>query len=189
MAAPLEERVVEVNDPKLPADVNHRLTAAVREVIGTDRVMVPADRPRISQGERPRVSPLQRITSTKMMSIGMIAVAVCVGLIIATTGNHWYLLIIAFLVLAVALTTVTLSILGLASIEEFPDPGLAAFLSESGVHDPEVRFSELVREFTPVADSEHRSTAVEDDPAQARAQQREAMTPSGGPSSAVGPEA
>jgi archaellum biogenesis protein FlaJ (TadC family) len=153
MAAPLEERVVEVNDPKLSPDANHRLTEAVRDVIGADRVMVPSDRPHVSEGQRPRVSPLKRITSTKMMAIGLVAVAVCVGLIVATTGNHWFVLVIAFAVLAVALTTVTLSIIGLASIEEFPDPGLAALLSEQGIRDPEVRFSEFVREFTPVAEN------------------------------------
>jgi hypothetical protein len=186
MAAPLEERVVEVNDPALSPDINHRLTEAVREVIGADRVMVPADRPRVSQGERPRRSPLQGISSTRMMVLGLIAVAVCVGLVIATTGNHWILAVIAFVVLAIALTAVTMGILGLASVEEYPDPGLAALLSEQGVRAPEVRFSELVREFTPMADSEHRVAATEDDPAQAQAEQQGAMTPTGGPSSAVG---
>jgi hypothetical protein len=188
MAAPLEERVVEVNDPALSAQANHRLTEAVREVIGADRVMVPADRPHVSQGERARVSPMLRVTTTKMMIIGLVAVAVCVGLIVATTGNHWFLLVIAVVVLAISLTAVTMAIIGLASVEEYPDPGLAAMLSEQGVRDPEVRFSAFVREFTPVADSEHRETAVEDSPAQALAEQREAVTPSGGPSTAVGPD-
>jgi hypothetical protein len=184
-----EERIVEVNDPELSASANHRLTEAVREVVGTDRVRVPADRPRYSQGERPHTSPLSRITSTKMMIIGLVAVGVCVGLVIvATTGNHWWLTGVAFVVLAIALAAVTFSIVGLASTAEFPDPGLAALLSEEGVRDPEIRFSALVREFTPVDDDEHRDTAVEDDPAQATAEQRGSMTPSGGPSTAVGPD-
>ena len=188
MTAELEERVVEVNDPKLSPDANQRLTEAVREVVGTDRVSVPADRPRVSQGERAQVSPLARVTSTRMMVLGMVAVGVCVGLVIATTGDHWFLTGIAFVVLALALTAVTSSIIGLASTQEFPDPSLAALLSEEGVRDPDVRFSELVGEFTPVADDQQRETPVEEDPSQARAEQGEAITPSGGPSTAVGPK-
>jgi hypothetical protein len=189
MADAFEQRTVEVNDPKLSASANHRLTEALREVIGSDQVSVPADRPHFGEGERPRASPLARITSTKMMVIGMVAIGVCVGLVIlATTGDHWWLTGVAFVVLAFALAAVTSSIIGLASTEEFPDPGLAALLSEEGIRDPEVRFSEFVREFTPVADGENRDTEAGDDPAQAAAEQREAMTPSGGPSTAVGPE-
>ncbi len=54
MAAQLEERAVEVELPTLTADANHRLTVALREIIGADSVRVPADRPRPSHGERPR---------------------------------------------------------------------------------------------------------------------------------------
>jgi hypothetical protein len=189
MADAFEERLVEVNDPKLSASANHRLTEALREVIGSDQVLVPTDRPHLEQGQRSRASPLERITSTKMMVIGLVAVGVCVGLVVvATEGNHWWLTGVAFVVLAIALAAVTASIIALASTQEYPDPGLSAMLSEEGVRDPEVRFSELVREFTPVADGEHRQTGVEDDPAQAAAEQRGSMTPSGGQSTAVGPE-
>ncbi len=188
-AGTLEQRTVEVNDPKLSADANRRLTEAVRTVIGADRVTVPADRPRISQGERPRVGPLRRITAVKAATIGSLAVAVVVALIITMTGNHWWLLVVTFLVLAVALTAVTLTIIGLASTTEYPDPTLCALLAEEGMRDPEVRFTEIVREFTPVGDGGygHRDVAVEDDPTQAAAEQRDAGTPSGGRSEAVGP--
>ncbi len=187
-AGVLEERTVEVNDPKLSEGANERLTAAVREVIGADRVLVPADRPRVSQGERPRASFQQRMTSFKAMVIGTIAVAIGVAFVILTAlDKSWLLTAIAFIVLSVSLASVTMTIIGLASTPEYPDPGLVAYLSEQGVMDPEVRFSELVAEFTPAPeDDEHRSTAVEDDPARAAAEQRDAMTPSGGPSTAVG---
>lgn len=188
-AAQLEERTVEVNDPKLSADANRRLTEAVREVVGSDRVRVPVDRPRVSQGERPRVGLQQRVTSAGAMVIGTIAVAIGVGFIILTALNKsWYLTAVAFVVLAVALASVTMTIIGLASTTEYPDPSLVAYLSEQGVLNPEVRFSEFVREFTPATDDdEHRSTDVEDDPAQAAAEQQDAVTPSGGSSTAVGP--
>jgi hypothetical protein len=187
-AGRLEERVVEVNDPKLTADANHRLTLALREVIGTDRVRVPADRVRVSQGERPPASLAARVTATKAMVVGTLAVAVGVGMIIATTGGSWFLTGVAVFVLAIALAVVVVTIIGLASTPEYPDPGLVALLAEQGYRDPEVRFSELVHEFTPAPDEpEDRSTAVEDDPAEAAAEQTEAVTPSGGPSTAVGP--
>lgn len=186
--AALEQRAVEVNDPALSADANRRLTEALRSVIGSDRVLVPADRPHVSRGERPRGSALQRITSTQVVTLGSVAVATVVGLIIALTGNHWWILAIAFVVLALALAAVTLSIISLASTTEYPDPGLVALLSEQGMRAPEVRFTELVDEFTPPTDGEDRATSVEDDPARAEAEQRTAMTPSGGPSEPVGPK-
>jgi hypothetical protein len=189
-AGGLEQRTVEVNDPELSADANRRLTEAVREVVGSDRVLVPADRPRVSQGERSGATLTQRMTSTMAMGIGAIAVAVCVALIIVTTlGGRWYLTAITFVVLAIALASVTMSIMGLASTVEYPDPGLVALLSEQGVRDPEVRFSALVKEFTPADDGdEHRSAPAEEDPAQAAAEQESSVTPSGGPSTAVGPD-
>ena len=187
-AGRLEQRTVEVNDPKLSADANRRLTEAVREVVGSDHVLVPADRPHVSQGERSRATLQQRMTSTMAMGIGAIAVAVCVGLVIVTAlSGNWFLTAVTFVVLAIALAAVTMSIMGLASTTEYPDPGLAALLSEQGMRDPEVHFSALVQEFTPAADDEHRSTSVEDDPALAAAEQESAVTPSGGPSTPVGP--
>jgi hypothetical protein len=187
-AGQLEEREVVVNDPGLSADANQRLTEAVREVVGADRVRVPADRPRVSQGERPRIPFGARITSTATMSIGVLAVALCVGLIILTAaGKHWWLTGLSMVVLGGALYIVTKTIMGLASTSEYPDPGLVALLSEEGLRSPENRFTELVHEFTPVSDDEDRNTAVEDDPAQAASEQRDAVTPSGGASTAVGP--
>ena len=184
----LEERSVLVDIPKLSADANHRLTEAVRSVVGSDRVRVPADRPRVSQGENAHLRPSQRVTATKAMSVGVLAVAACVGLIIVIwAGNSWWLTALAFVVLAVALAIVIMTIMGLASTTEFSDPFLSALLSEQGVHDPDVLFTTLVDEFTPEPEGGHRTAAVEDDPAKAAAEQREAITPSGGPSEAVGP--
>ncbi|MGH2910221.1 MAG: hypothetical protein ACRDK8_13100 [Solirubrobacteraceae bacterium] len=184
MAAQLEERAVEVELPTLTADANHRLTVALREIIGADSVRVPADRPRPSHGERPPTNQLQRMTTLKAVTLGLISVAVCVALVIVTAlSGQWALTALAFVALLVTLTLVTWSIIALASVAEFPDPGLVALLAEQGIGDPEVRFSEIVMEFTPeTGDHEERRTAVQDDPARAIAEQRQALTATSGPS-------
>jgi hypothetical protein len=183
----LEERTVEVDDPSLSPEANALMTRAVREIIGADSVRVPADRPHPSRGERPRGNPFERVTATMAMALGMVAVGACVGLIVSMTDHRWWTTGIAFLVLVVALAAVTLTIVGLASTTAYADPNTAAALSELGVSDFEPRLSEIVREFTPVDDSEDRTVSVEDHPAAAEAEQQEAVTPSGGPSEAVGP--
>jgi len=183
MADELEERTVEVNLPTLSADANQRLTQALREVIGADRVQVPSDRPRPSQGDRPKRGPLDRMTTVKAIVLGVLAVAACLALIILTwAGGHWVVTGLAFLVLLAALALVTYSIIALSSVPEYPDPGLVALLAEEGIHDPEVRFSEIVMEFTPeTGDDEERPTDVQDDPARAIAEQQGALTASSGP--------
>ena len=50
-AAGLQEREVRAEDPQLSVETNARLTEELRATLGTDRVRVPADRPRASQGE------------------------------------------------------------------------------------------------------------------------------------------
>jgi hypothetical protein len=178
-----EERRVEVDLPTLSADANHRLTEALRQTIGADTVRVPADRPHPSHGERPRGNPLERMTTLKVITLGLVSVAVCVGLIIATTlSAEWVLTALAFVALLVTLSLVTASIIALSSVTEYPDPGLVALLAEQGISDPEVRFSEIVMEFTPeVGDHEERHADVLDDPARAIAEQQGALTASGGP--------
>jgi hypothetical protein len=182
--------MVEVNDPKLSADANRRLTEAVREVIGADRVLVPADRPHVSLGERSQLSFLKDMSAFKAATIGLLAVTIGVGLVILTrAGDQWWLLAIAIALLAVILGWMTMTIMNLVSTTEYPDSFLVALLNEQGMRDPEGRFTEMVHEFMPVksSDGQHRTTAVEDDPAQALAEQRDSITPGGGASTAVGP--
>lgn len=183
MAGQLEERNVEVNLPMVSAHVNQRLTEEVHEIIGATRVTVPADRAHPSQGERPRGSAMQRMTSWKAASVGMVAVAVCIGLIVVTAlGGNWILTAAAVVVLMLSLLVVTNSIIALASTTEYPDPSLLALLAEQGISDAESRFSEIVMEFTPeTGDDEERPTDVRDDPARAIAEQHEALTATSGP--------
>jgi hypothetical protein len=183
MADELEERTVEVDLPTLSADANRRLTEALRDTIGADTVRVPADRPHPSHGERPRGNPLERMTTLKAISLGLVSVTVCVALIIVTAlGSEWILTALAFVALLITLVLVTASIIALSSVPEYPDPGLVALLAEQGIPDPEVRFSEIVMEFTPeTGDDEERHTDVMDDPARAIAEQQSALTASSGP--------
>ncbi|HEY3772052.1 MAG TPA: hypothetical protein VGL69_03590 [Solirubrobacteraceae bacterium] len=184
MADHEEERTVEVDLPTLSADANHRLTVALRNTIGADTVRVPADRPHPSHGERPRRNPLERMTTLKAISLGLVSVALCVGLVIATAlSSEWVLTALAFVALLVTLCLVTASIIALSSVPEYPDSGLVALLAEEGISDPEVRFSEMVTEFTPeVGDHEERHTSPQDDPARAIAEQQGALTATSGPS-------
>jgi hypothetical protein len=78
---------------------------------------------------------------------------------------------------------------GGAGNQERPSATTVAALEEDGVGNPERHFSELVEEFTPdpSGEGEHRTTAVENDPANAGAEQENAITPSDGPSEARGP--
>ena len=186
--AALEERKVEVNDPSLSPEANALMTRAVRDIIGLDVVEVPANRPRPSLGERPRGNLFTRATPTTAMTVGMIAVGAGVGMIVSMIDHRWWTTGVAFLVLLVALGFVTMTIIGLASTTSYSDPNTAAALSELGVLDAEPRLSEIVREFSAPYESDgHRTTPVEDAPAAAEAEQAEAITPSGGPSEAVGP--
>jgi hypothetical protein len=181
---PLEERVVEVHDPKLSDEVNLRLTEELREVIGTDRVRVPADRPRVSQGENPHVRLMDKMTARVVGIVGFVAIGAIVGLLIALTHSSWWLTGVTVFVLLVSLFLVTSGIIGLAGVSESPDPSLLAWLGEQGVNDPELLFTELVHEFTPSPTGQERTAAVEDDPARASVEQRAALTATGGASSA-----
>src|SRR5947209_20019659 len=46
-----EVREVRSEDPELSSETNRRVTEELREVIGAERVRVPADRPHASTGE------------------------------------------------------------------------------------------------------------------------------------------
>jgi hypothetical protein len=189
-----ERREVTVDEPQLSPETNDRLTAEVREVVGDDHVTVPADRPHPSQGET-SVRPGHRLTAELMPNrfiMSMIGGSfLVVAAIVALAVGQWWILVGAFVLLAVVTAGVVTIVLRMTSNPERPSPVTVAALEEDGVGDPERHFSELVAEFTPdrAAEGEHRTTAVEDDPATASAEQAHAITPSGGSSRATGPGA
>jgi hypothetical protein len=189
-----ERREVRVDQSKLSPRTNDLLTAEVREVVGDDHVTVPADRPRPSRGE---ASPEAggRLTAELKPNRFIIAMIggsfVVIAAIVALAIGQWWILVGAFLVLIVVLAAMIATVLRMTSNQERPSATTVAALEEDGVGDPERHFSELVKEFTPERGDkgEHRTTAVEDEPASASAEQENAITPSGGPSEAVGPGA
>jgi hypothetical protein len=188
----LERREVTVDEPELSPQTNERLTAELREVVGEDHVTVPADRPQPSRGEA-SPEPGHRLTAelgSNRFIIAMIGGSfVVIAAIVALAVGSWWILVGAFLVLIVVLAAMIATVLRMTSNPERPSATTVAALEEDGVGDPERHFSELVKEFTPEpsGDGEHRTTAVEDEPASAGAEQEDAITPSGGPSRAVGP--
>jgi hypothetical protein len=190
----LVRREVRVDEPELSPQTNDRLTAEVREVVDDDHVTVPADRPRPSRGE---ASPPtgHRLTAelkpNRFIMATIVGSFVVIAAIVALMIGHWWILVGAFIVLAAATAAVIATVLRMTSNQERPSPTTVAALEEDGVGNPERHFSDLVKEFTPErgGDGEHRTTAVEDEPAAAGVEQENAITPSGGPSEAKGPGA
>jgi hypothetical protein len=112
--------------------------------------------------------------------------ALVVAAIVALAIGQWRILVGAVVVLGVVTAGVVATVLRMTSNPERPSAVTVAALEEDGVGDPERHFSELVAEFMAdrAVEGEHRTTAVEDDPAGAGAEHAHAMTPSGGSSRA-----
>jgi hypothetical protein len=191
----LERRAVEVHEPGLSASTNAQLTDEVRDVIGAAEVEVPANRPHVSTGEQVehrRALPLPFPLPNNFVVAWGVPALVVIGAIaaLAVVVHSWWTVVLAFLVLAAMTYIVVAMIIKMTSNPERPFSTTVAAMEEEGVDDPEQLFSDVVAEFTvqPDADGETgRTTDVVDDPAAAAAEQRDATTPSGGPSQAVGP--
>ncbi len=191
----LERRAVEVHEPALSESTNVQLTDEVRDVIGADEVEVPIGRPHPSTGEsvaHRRSLPLPfALPNDFVIAQGGLALVV-IGAIaaLAVVIHRWWTLVLAFLVLASMTYLVVAMVIKMTSNPERPDPTTVAAMEEEGVDDPEQLFSDVVAEFTAELGTDGetgRTTDVVDDPAKAAAEQRDATTPSGGPSRAVGP--
>jgi hypothetical protein len=186
-----EWRDVVVHEPALSDDANAALTHDALEVIGQPKVHVPADRPYTNLGEDKdinRSAGWATLTDNRFI-IGQVAgPLVVVGAIVALVTDDWWLLPLSVIVLSSGAAFVLRMVFGLMSARERPSPATVALLEEEGVPDPERLFSDIVAEFTEdEGDGEERTTAVEDDPITAAAEQRHATTPTGGGSHAVVP--
>ena len=113
-------------------------------------------------------------------------IAVLVGVIVSLAAGSWWFLPLALAVLGLATLVVVGGVLQMTSQTEHLSPGAAARLEAEGVGDPDAVFTELVQEYAREPGSEHR-TPADEDPAQAAAEQRSAVTPSHDPSKPVGP--
>ncbi len=165
-------------------------------MIGADAVDVPVDRPHASSGEHVehrRSLPLPfALPNNFVVAQGGLALVV-IGAIaaLAVVTHRWWTLVLAFLVLAAMTYVVVAMIIKMTSNPERPEPTTVAAMEQEGVDDPEQLFSDVVAEFTPERDADGepgRTTDVVEDHATAAAEQRSAGTPSGGPSTPVGPE-
>jgi hypothetical protein len=177
--ATLEEREIKVEDPTLSPETRRRLTEELREVIGAERVRVPADRPHPSRGEHPPPSrPLTLLWEHRLFLGTTFLAFLTIGAILSLITGNWWLLAVAAGIHAIGTMTVVVLVVQMTTVTEHPSPTAAAMLEEDGVRDPDEYFSELVWEFT----DESRVTDVLDDPVRPGMEQRSADTPTGGPS-------
>jgi hypothetical protein len=190
----LERRAVEVHEPRLSEPTNARLTHDVREVVGADQVEVPSGRSRPSAGEdvaHKRLLPLPPLPdSFAVAQVGAALIVVGAIAALAVVVHRWWTLALAVVVLCTMTYVVVAMILKMTSNPERPSPSTVAAMEEEGVSDPEQVFSDVVAEFTEdpgTAGENRRSTAVEDNPAKATAEHRDAITPSGGQTRPIGP--
>jgi hypothetical protein len=188
-----EVREVRAEDPELSADTNHRLTEELREVVGTDRVEVPADRPHATLGEHPRQhGTAARFEINWFQLVRTSAIVLTFAAIVALITNDWWILPLAAGVHALGTMAVSLTIIRMTTTSERPSPTVAAAMAEEGVHNPDEHFSRMVEEFRPEPERgtsevispgfNEREARADVDTAAAAAEQSSAMTPTGQPS-------
>jgi hypothetical protein len=187
-----ETRAVEVAEPQLSPETNARLTQEVRDVVGTDRVEVPRERPHPSRGEGvPRRGILAYLGVQRPMVLGSFAGALVVGAIIALITRTWWVLPLAAGVHALATMTIVAIIIRMTTTIEHPSPELAATLSAEGIRNPDELFSRLIDEFSPenradradiASPANERDVEADAAPGRATVEQSTALSPNAGPS-------
>src|ERR1700709_2054113 len=119
VAPDVEEREVKADDPKLPAALNARLTAELREVIGAEVVEVPRARPRFSEGEGSDANGVSAyLTMHPLQLVRFTAIVLTFALIVALATNMWWLIPVAAGGHAPGAVTVVLSHVGLLPLSE-----------------------------------------------------------------------
>jgi hypothetical protein len=192
-AAGSEVRDVRAEDLALSPETNQRLTGELREVVGSDRVEVPADRPHASRGEHPQQhGAAARFELNWFQLVRMSAIVLTFAAIIALITNDWWVLALAAGVHALGTMTVGLTIVRVTTTSERPSPTVAAAMAEEGVRNPDEHFSRMVEEFRDEPergaaevispDFNERRAPADTDTAAAAAEQSSAMTPTGQPS-------
>jgi hypothetical protein len=187
----LEARQVKVQDPALSPETNARLTDQLRDVVGTDSVEVPKSRPHASRGEHvePASRAVLKTSGSLMGAIAGFAALIVAGIAATAATGSWWFVAAALVIDVIGIIVIATMVIQMTAVTERPAATLAAAMEQEGVVNPEERFTEIVDEFrTASVDGDgHRDTAVEDDPVAAGAEQKSAMTPTGGTSSSVGP--
>ncbi len=192
-----EEREVRAADPALSPETNAALTEELRDVVGADRVRVPADRPRPTRGEFPdRQGAGAYLNQHRFTLIRATAIVLTFGAIVALATGDWWILPLAAGVHALGTMTVVLTVIRLTTTTEHPSAELAASMAEEGVPSPDERFTHMVEEFSPTerggtsevlspGNNTRRTEARTGTPA-AAAEQSSAMTPTADPSEPAG---
>jgi hypothetical protein len=192
-----EVREGRAEDPDLSPETNALLTRELREVVGSDRLRVPADRPHATRGEVPeRLTAAAYLSQHRFQLIRATSIVLTFGAIISLITNDWWLLPVAAGVHALGTMTVTLTIIRMTSQIEHPSPELAAAMAEEGVSSPDERFSQMVAEFSRLPGrgtsevispgSNERTVPAHADTATASTEQASAMTPTEHPSRPAG---
>lgn len=194
---PIEERPVEAADPALSPETNALVTDELREVVGSETAQVPVDRPHASRGEvGHRQGALGYLNEHRFEMLRAAAITVTFGAIVALTTGTWWVLPLAAGVHALGTMLVVLTVVRMTTIVEHPSPDVAAALAEDGVSSPDGRFSQMVEEFSPVAERgadevlspghNERTVPAGENPAAAAAEQSSSMTPTEDPSPSGG---
>ncbi|HMJ02881.1 MAG TPA: hypothetical protein VK506_08060 [Conexibacter sp.] len=184
-----ERREVRAQDPSLTPEANRALTDELRAAVGSDAVDLPAGRPRAERDRHGGHSGFTVGLRANRLAIGITLLgALVVGAILSLVTGSWWFLLLALGVHALATIAVLGLVLGMTRQTEHLSPGAAARLEDEGVSDPDAVFNDLVDQYAPRgAEGGARTTPAHEDPAQAQAEQRSAVTPSEGPSRPVGP--
>jgi hypothetical protein len=193
----LEEREVRADDPELSTETNQRLTTELREVIGRERVRVPADRPHASRGEHPQQQGfISELNQHRFQLIRGFAITLTFAAIVALASGDWWILPLAAGVHALGTMTVTLTIFRMVTVSEHPSPEVAAALADEGVSNPDEHFSRMIEEFRGEPERgasevlspgfNERTSEAGQDAGAASAEQSSAMTPTAGPSQPAG---
>jgi hypothetical protein len=191
------EREVRADDPRLTPEANQLLTDELRDAIGRDRVLLPADQADVAgrvdgSGHRKLVSVLAG--SRMLLAITFLALVI-VGVIVSLATGSWWAVVAAAGVHALGTLLVGTLALRVSTEVEHVAPATAARLTDEGVADPDRALSDLVEQYAPTDDAHgaaevvstghNRITASPDeDPLRAGVEQQSAMTPAGSP---VGP--
>jgi len=184
-----ERREVGSHDPSLTPEANRILTQELRAAVGRDEVEVPRTRAHLEReahGGRPGVAVA--ISQNRLIVALTLLAALVVGAIVSLTTGSWWFLLLALGLDMLGVLAVVAIVLAMTTQTEHMSPGAAARLADEGVEDPDAVLSGLVEEYA--ADDrrgDERATSPHEDPAQAAAEQRSAVTPSQDPSRPVGP--
>jgi Flp pilus assembly protein TadB len=186
------EREVKSDDPDLSPKANCILTEELREVVGTDRVELPAEREPTDAAPTPGAL----LAANRALIIVTFLAAVVLGGIVGLTTGSWWALIVAVCLHALGTMFVAVGAIRMTTEVEHVSPNRAPLLEAEGVADPDEKLTELVQDYAsarPRGEREvlapgfnERTADADASPQDATAEQASAVTPTGGEGSQPG---